>query len=172
MNPYWIFTLLVGAAGAGCAVWLAVRLLSYRHASDARCGAEFSSERYLAMGQLLAREEVEFLASQPGVSKREIAEFEREQRAIFRSYLTELVADFQALHTRARQYAAVAPEQQADLVGDLIKQQVSLWTTLTRLEIQLALAPLGVRVDARPLMDLVGALGRTAAATGPVAVHS
>jgi hypothetical protein len=145
------------------------RLFSYRHAL-ACYGEDFDLDRYRAMASLLSSDDADFLAAQPGVARQEIREFQRGQRKIFRSYLTELVGDFRGLHLRAREMAVVAPEAHTDLVGTLIRKQIAFWVLLTRIEFQLALAPLGVKVDVRPLMDVVGSLGRSVQAIGPVPV--
>lgn len=171
MNLYQILAFLVGAGGLGCAAWLGARLLSYRRFLKNHSNEGFTPERYQAMPRLLASDDVEFLASQPGTTRDDIREFERDRRKIFREYLGELAGDFQSLHARAREFAAVAPEEHAELIGDLLKKQVEFWLQIARLEVQLAVAPLGVRVDTRPIMDLIAALGRSSAVLGPVPVN-
>jgi len=176
MNFVWI-SILTGlcAATAGLVV-LVARLLSYRHSYAGDTSGEFSMERYEPMLRLLDSRDVDFLARQPGAAESGgVDRLKRDRRRVFRMYLRELAADFQEMHAQARELVAAAPEQHADLVGMLLRQQVAFWSALAAVESQLALDLLGLgAVNPRRLVEVAGslrsAIERATASPGPVAV--
>jgi hypothetical protein len=164
MNPLWIGTLIMASTGAAGLAVLLARLLRYRHATTGGSPGEFEAERYEPMARLLEEEEIGFLSSESGTDPADWAPFRKRRREIFRLYLQELAADFAYLHTRARELAAVAPEQHAGLVGLLLRQQAAFWWTLAVLEVRLMLTAAGIgRADPSRLLDVVGSLGAAVA---------
>src|SRR5262249_19677529 len=125
-----------GLASLLLLIMMAARLLSYR-AAQSESGDEcaFSPERYEPMVRLLADDDFEFLEKQPGYRPEIGAKLRRERREIFRLYLKELARDFQSLHAAARKLVAECPEQHAELVGLLMRQQVTFWKALAGIEI-------------------------------------
>ena len=119
----------------------------------------FSVSRYQPMEYLLSEEDFAFLASQPGYEPEIGARWKRERRRIFRLYLDELKRDFQRLHAEARVMAANADAESAELVGILMRQQVSFWRAMAGLELRLALRAAGIgKVNVRPLLELLEAM--------------
>jgi len=70
--------------------------------------------------------------------------------------LDELKRDFRRLHAEARAMAANADAESAELVGILMRQQLTFWRAMAGLELRLALRAAGIgRVDVRPLIELL-----------------
>lgn len=176
MNLLWISTLTALSLGMIGLVAFVAKLLRYRHAYAGDTSGEFSMEHYEGMARLLDPGDFAFLARQPGAAETDsVARLRRDRRRIFRMYLWELAADFQRMHTQARALAAAAPEQHADLVGALLRQQVTFWAALGSVELQLLLDRVGLgRVNPRRLVAAAGsmraALDKATAVPGPVAV--
>jgi tryptophan 2,3-dioxygenase len=119
----------------------------------------FSISRYQPMEHLLSEEDFAFLASQPGYEPEIGARWQRERRRIFRLYLDELKRDFRRLHAEARVMAANADAESAEMVGILMRQQVTFWRAMAGLELRLALRAAGIgKVDVRPLIELLEAM--------------
>jgi hypothetical protein len=115
---------------------------------DARnCTAEwldgFSLESYAPMERLLARGDLEFLASQAGyrpqIAKRLIAE----RRKIFAAYLGLLVRDFNQLIRIGKLMVVYSSVDQQELAGRLWREQVRFYTRFCSVRIKLALYPMG-----------------------------
>ncbi len=119
----------------------------------------FSVSRYQPMEYLLSEEDFAFLVSQPGYEPDIGARWKRERRRIFRLYLDELKRDFQRLHAEARVMAANADGESSELVGILMRQQVTFWRAMAVLEVRLALRAAGIgKVNVRPLLELLEAM--------------
>jgi hypothetical protein len=113
-----------------------------------------SISRYQPMEHLLSGDDFAFLSSQPGYTEEIGASWKRERRRIFRLYLEELKCDFRRLHAEARRMAANADAESAELVGILMRQQVTFWRAMAGLELRLALRAAGIgKVDIRPLLE-------------------
>jgi hypothetical protein len=158
---------------AGVALLLG-RLHAYR-GQDTENKNGYSPAYYEPMRQLLDPQDVDFLASQPGVGRDQISEFNRNRRKIFRMYLRELAADFRALHRQARELVAASPEKSGDLVEMLLRQQVRFWMGLVAIEMQLAMESAGLgAVNPKRLLETVDALHaavtHATASPGPVAL--
>jgi N-glycosylase/DNA lyase len=165
-------TLVVGAAALTASLALLVaRLLSYRLASAGDASGEFSMERYEPMLRMMDRQDAEFLARQPGaVESGSMNRLRRRRRRIFRLYLRELAGDFQRMHAQAREIAAGAPEQRADVVVKLVRQQIEFWAAMAVVETQLALDFLGLgRVNPQRLVKAAEALRASLQAAAPAA---
>jgi len=133
-------------------LWLRLRL--YRaDAGVLEDDAQFDLEVYEPMSRLLAEEEFRFLEAQPGARPEISAKLRAARRDVFRLYLRDLAHDFHRLHAAARALVTESPAEHSDLVGLLIRQQVTFWALLMGVEMRLALAPLGfIKVDARALL--------------------
>jgi hypothetical protein len=165
----WIATLAIGAIGTillGLGTLLWVRLSGYRRPSGH--GSAAASEPLLAsydpMARLLRDEDLDFLRQFTNCRPKLATQWERDRKHIFRLYLRLAAADFQRLHADLRLRVANAPEDQAALVGVLMRQQVTFWRTLTLIELRLALSglPFGMMslrtVDARKIVALIEAI--------------
>jgi hypothetical protein len=125
-------------------VFLAFKMSRYRNAPSPDFSFnDFSLMRYQPMTRLLSSQDLEFLAAQPGCRPETLARLRRDRRRIFRMYLRDLVADFQALHAAARKMAASSPEPQAQLIASLLRQQVTFWFALLSIETRLLLPQAG-----------------------------
>jgi len=157
----WLAVTIMGGSGAlmlGLAALLWVRLSGYRRvsASPSHPDGEFTIERYHPMARLAGPEDMEFLQRFSNCRPQLAARWERERRKIFRLYLREAAGEFQRLHAAARALVANAPEEHADLVGKLMRQQVTFWILLAKIELRLALGVSGL--DARKIVALIEAL--------------
>src|ERR1700739_2229680 len=82
--------------------FLAVRLLRYRNPlSEIPSLEEFCLDRYQPMIGLLANDDLNFLARQPGCNPKILSRLRRDRRRVFRMYLRDLAVDFQFLHAEA-----------------------------------------------------------------------
>ena len=73
-----------------------------------------------------------------------VARWDRTQRRVVRVYLRETARDFRRLHAEARALVAESPEQYSDLVGVLMRQQVTFLRAMAGIEIRLALSAAGL----------------------------
>jgi hypothetical protein len=119
---------------------------------------EFSLSRYEPMARLLSDEDFDFIQSQPGFRPEIGRKFRRERRRVFRLYLQELAGDFHRLHARARAAVATLPAEHSALVGILMRSQLRFWYEITALELRLSLSWAGSSVDARGLVEAIGAM--------------
>jgi hypothetical protein len=140
----------------GTLLW--VRLSGYCRAQARGCGSgsELTSAHFHPMARLLADEDLDFLRQfekcRPGI----VTRWDRDRRRIFRLYLREAAADFQEMHAEARRLAANAPEHEADLVGLLLRQQVTFWRTMTVIELRLTFSSLGFgKLDGSSIASLL-----------------
>jgi hypothetical protein len=168
-----------GATALGMGSLVTQRLLRYRTGAAQETLGEVSLEtshqppeaavdRYRPMARLLDSEDLRFLASRPGYRPEVGARLQHSRRRIFRMYLAELSADFHRLHAAARRMASEAPEQHADLIPFLMRQQIAFWRALVAIEVRLALSWAGLApTDARGLVQIVEQLQRTLAVAAP-----
>ena len=156
------WTIPAGSVALLLAALAYMRLRSYRSARDGEWGgesgedAEFSLARYEPMARLLSEEDFVFLAAQPGYRPEIGARLRRERRRIFRLYLRDLSADFHRLHAQARRMVANSGAEHSELVGILMRQQLTFWRGLLAVEVRLALSGLGLgQVDVRGLVEAI-----------------
>jgi len=131
---------------------------------DAKCCTaewldRFSLKSYAPMERLLDRNDLAFLASQPGyrpeIGKRLMAE----RRRIFRAYLRMLVRDFNQLMGIGKLMVVYSNQDQHEFARNLGRQQVKFYARVCALHLQVALYPVGwPAVDARGLLDALGAM--------------
>jgi hypothetical protein len=119
----------------------------------------FSLKSYAPMERLLDRNDLAFLASQPGyrpeIGKRLMAE----RRKVFRSYLRLLVRDFNQLIGIGKLMVVYSNQDQQEFARSLGRQQVKFYARVCALHLQLALYPVGWRaVDASGLLTALGAM--------------
>lgn len=114
---------------------------------------KYDPDRYRPMSRLLAPEDFDFLASQPGFRPEMARKLRSQRRRVLRMYLRELSKDFARLHRRARRLMANAPEEHHDLVGILMRQRLVFYRARLGVEVRLALDwLLPGTVDLRPLL--------------------
>ena len=146
-------------AAIGSWAWIRLKQIRQVRGNEPESEARYSPERYEPMTRLLAQDEWEFVqrrtACRPGVAAR----WNRERRKIFRLYLNDLARDFYRLHAAARALVAESPQQHSDLVGVLMRQQVTFWRVMAAMECRLLLHAMGIgRVDARALLQAMEAM--------------
>ena len=118
--------------------------------------SEFTPERYEPMIRLLSNDDLAFLRRRTCPGSGIAARWDKVRRRVFRLYLNDLAADFRGLHAEARALVAESPEQFADLVGVLMRQQVAFWRAMTVVRVRLAFGALGLgAADVRRLMDAI-----------------
>ena len=142
----WVAAGMIASAAvlAGAVVLLFVVLailLRYRLADRERpeIMPEFCASRYEPMLWLTAPEDLEFLARQPGYRPQLGARFRAHRRRILRMYLRDLAQAFGSTHAAARKIAADLPESHADLIGFLIRCQMTFWRRMLMTEMRLAI---------------------------------
>ncbi len=136
--------LVSGAVAVLLLAFLTFKMLRYRNALSRNFSFnDFSMVRYQPMTRLLVSDDLDFLAAQPGCRPETLARLRRDRRRIFRMYLRDLAADFQALHAEARKMAASSPEPQTQLIASLLRQQFTFWFALLAIETRLLLPQAG-----------------------------
>jgi hypothetical protein len=156
----WVASASTLAAGA-LAIYIYFRVKGYLSvdSSGERLREGFSLARYEPMKRILSEEDLEFLKCLRGVQPKSIRKLRAQREQIFKTYLRELVADFRELHREARALVASAPEEYADLVEVVMRQQVRFWMTLAGVEFRLGLRAMGIgSVDVSGLLAAVDAL--------------
>jgi hypothetical protein len=120
---------------------------------------QFSVAKYRPMERLFSDADYEFLAAQPGYSRRITRTLQAERRRIFRHYLRSLSRDFDRLHRAAGFLLLHSPQDRPDLVSALLKQKLIFRYALVSVYCGLALQSLGIgKVDVRGLVRPVEAL--------------
>jgi hypothetical protein len=165
-----------GSALVLLAVLVAMRLHAYRTAADTGRNEsdDISLVHYQPMARLLAEEDFQFLAAQPGYRPEMGAKFRRERTRIFRMYLRELARDFHRLHAQARAILAESPEQHGEMVGVLIRQQLNFWRAIAGVEVRLVAVQAGMgKLDVGRLVGVVEAMRiDVARLSGPAAASA
>lgn len=162
----WALTggLIMGGSVLLLLALLAVRLLRYRNTSVPESNSEAETEeffaaRYEPMARLVTPDDLAFLASRPGYRPEVGAKLRRDRSRIFRMYLRELAGDFHHLHAMARKMVAESPEPHADLVGVLIRQQLTFWRAMASIELRLLVSPAELpRIDVSGLVESIEAM--------------
>ncbi len=112
-----------------------------------RCTPEwldgFSLESYAPMERLLGKDDVEFLASQPGYRPEIARRLMRERRKIFAAYLGHLVRDFNQLVEVGKLMIVYSTQDQQEFARRLWRQQLAFYTVVCSVRLRLALYPLG-----------------------------
>ncbi len=132
-------------------------------AQDADLSGAFTLARYEPLARLLADDDTEFLRRQHNCPQL-LARWKRARVRIVRLYLSDLAADFRSLHAEARALAAESPEQYSELVGVLMRQQVTFWRVMADAELRLTLSWLGLenihleRIAAHRLVEQIAAM--------------
>jgi len=98
---------------------------------------EFSPERYKPMLRLLNPQELDFLRSQPGFTRKMEGRFRRQRCEIFRGYLRQLDGDFQQVCTALELVMVQSNADRPDLAATLLRQQV--WFKFGMLAVHLRL---------------------------------
>ena len=143
----------VAAVGSWC--WIRGRQARLALRKGAKAD-EFCADRYEPMVRLLAEDDLAFLRRRTCRQSRVVARWDRARRRVFRLYLDDLAADFQALHAEARALVAESPEQYSDLVGVLMRQQLTFWRAMAAVRVRVALGSLGLGpADVRRLVDSI-----------------
>jgi hypothetical protein len=118
----------------------------------------FSIERYEPLSRLLADRDSAFLRQQsrcPEIAAR----WNHSRRRIIRMYLRDLTADFRRLHADARAMVAESPEQDAELVNVLMRQQLVFCRQMLAVELWLTASWLGIgRLSADRLVEAIAAM--------------
>jgi hypothetical protein len=158
-----ITTMALAMVGLGGMAWM--RLRGYRRGASkqADSSASFTMARYEPLTRLMADDDLEFLRGQNNCPKI-AARWKRARVDIARLYLNDLAADFHHLHGEARALVAESPEQYSELVGVLMRQQLTFWRVMADAELRLTLSGLGLdgrlleRMDARRLVEAIAAM--------------
>jgi len=161
------------AAVVATAAALWIRINDYRKAfRKANPAGEYSPERYSPMARLFSGADSDFVARYANCPKVS-AKWQRAQRRIVRLYLKELAVDFHRIHREARAIVAHSPEQYADAIPRLFRQQVAFWRAVIWIELRLAVAAVpGLRlsgINPEPLLGPLQAILREIGQTASVA---
>lgn len=157
-----LLIILFALAAAALAVLTFVRRIAVP-AAVSDCDPEwienFSVAKYRPMLRLLDEADYDFLASQPGMSPKEIRRLRAERRSIFRAYLRNLIRDFHKLHMTARMHLIYSAEDRSELATRLVRQRLRFLSAVCMVECRLALNTVGIgQVDVRALIGTVEAM--------------
>jgi hypothetical protein len=87
------------------------------------------------------------------------ARWRQDRYLLFRLYLSELKLDFRRLHAKARALVAHSDAESADLVGVLMRQEVTFLWALAGVEVRLLLYRAGVgTISITPFIELLEAM--------------
>jgi hypothetical protein len=152
--PIAIVVLLLSAGFLGLFWRLASRF------DAGRCTTEwldsFSLESYAPMERLLGKDDLQFLASQPGYRPAIGRRLMAERRRIFAAYLGRLVQDFNRLAGIGKMMVVYSTQDEQEFARRLWRQQAGFYVTVCSVRLQLALYPLGWSEE--PAHRLVAAL--------------
>jgi len=84
---------------------------------------ELSPERYRPMMRLLEPDDLEFLRSQPGFTRRMASRLRAQRCEIFRSYLSSLDHDFRQVSTALKLILLHSSHDRPDLASALVRQE-------------------------------------------------
>lgn len=109
---------------------------------------DFSVSKYRPMERLLSDADFSFLESQPGYKPAISRNLRSERRKILAEYLRLAARDFNRLVALANLLVVYSSDDGADLASVIWKQRFAFYQTFAVLRLQLALAPIGIRVSA------------------------
>ena len=141
-----IILLAVILALAVIAAWLVTNLNSTKHSLPltAEWIDELSADRYRPMMRLLDSREIEFLASQPGYSRRLERQLRAQRCQIFRGYMRCLEEDFQRVCTAIKILMAQSQSDRPDLALVLIRQEFLFVSGVMAMQVRLVLYRFGI----------------------------
>jgi hypothetical protein len=109
----------------GAIIWSGHRAMSPKRLSVTLDWLEkLSPERYKPMVRLLNRQDLDFLRSQPGFTRKMERGFRRQRCEIFRGYLRQLEGDFQQVCTALKLVMVQSNADRPDLAATLLRQQM------------------------------------------------
>ncbi len=152
--------LLTGSVAAIVAfvfLYLVRGLLARTSATDDSTASwfrDFSLEAYRPMQRLLDENDYRFLESQPGYQPSIARELRSERKKIFRTYLHEMIRDFNRMLGVARLMIVYASQDRPDLARAVAAARNQFYWTVLKTELALSL-PWGV-VEAGRLVESVG----------------
>ena len=123
----WIILLLPIVVALIAAVCLLLRRVTRQSAClpiTANWIEELSVERYRPMARLLAPDDVEYLRSQPGFSRKAERRFRAERCQIFSGYLDWLNQDFNQVLRALKLVLLQSTQDRPDLAGAILRQQM------------------------------------------------
>lgn len=144
-------------------VWLGSRLVATRKVFevDAEWWKTFRADRYAPVLRLLSAEELDYVTTLRGSSRRLRADFRRNRLDLMRAYLKEMAADFDRLQAIG-QLMVTAGDSGRELREALFRERVRFTAGLWSIRLQMAGFRLGLSgVDASAL---VGSLDELSAA--------
>ena len=105
---------------------------------------QLSPERYQPMLRLLNRQDLDFLRSQPGFTRKMEGGFRRQRCQIFRSYLRQLNGDFKQVCTALKLVMVQSSADRPDLAATLLRQQMSFKVCMLAVHFRLLLYGCGI----------------------------
>ena len=168
-------TLSTGLPLVAAIIWSGRRAISAeRHSLSHDWLEELSPDRYQPMLRLLDRQDLDFLRSQPGFTRKIERSFRRKRYQLFRSYLEQLDGDFQKVCAALKIVMVQAREDRPDLAAILFRQQARFGVGMLAVHFQMMLYRCGigtvqvgvllkvfdgVRLELRSLVPASAALG-------------
>jgi hypothetical protein len=105
---------------------------------------ELSTDRYRPMARLLDSEDIKFLRSQPGYTRKMEARLRALRCQIFRGYLRCLNSDFQRVATALKIVMTQSQHDRPDLAAVLIHRQVQFALGMQAVRFRLVLFQFGI----------------------------
>lgn len=169
MSLLMIGMLLVSVAFLAMMAWLLRRLVTNARGEVSLARLEsINLEFYRPLERLLADEDFEYLADQPGYKSRMSRHLRSQRRSIARQYIARIDADFETLHSVARRLLVGAPVDRAEFASALFHAKVSFEVSLFRVRTGLVLDAMGVsHADLRGLSTSLAQMRETMQALSP-----
>ena len=121
--------------------------------------AELSVERYQPMLRLLDADDLRFLRSQPGYTRRMEARMRAQRCEIFRGYLRCLSEDFGRVCMALKVLMVQSRYDRPDLASALVNSQARFAAAIVSIRLRLLFYRWGFcSIDARPLVEIFDAM--------------
>ena len=134
---------------------------------------EISQDRYRPMLRLLDGDDLEFLQSQPGFTRKMARKVRIQRSQIFRGYLRALHRDFQRVSAALKMLLVHASNDRPDLASALLRSQLRFAMGLVAVECRLFLYRWGVSgVDVSELVQVFDSMRLELRSLTPASVGS
>jgi hypothetical protein len=145
-----VMSVLSLAAVLAVVLGLLVRSLSRQSSSDQNATQwspgwfdEFSASSYRPMMRLLSEDDFRFLSKQPGFTPEIGKRLRKERRRVFRSYLRNLIRDFNRLYSGATILLVYSETDRPDLAASLVRIRANFYYALCLVQFRLFLHAAG-----------------------------
>ena len=115
---------------------------------------DFSASSYRPMSRLLSEEDFRFLSKQAGYTPQMGKRLRKDRRLVFRSYLRNLIKDFNRLYSGAAILMVYSEVDRAELASSLFRIRVNFYYVLFLVQMRLAIHAAGFEMmDITPMLQ-------------------